>query len=176
MYVISWAASLHYQIRRSKSTRPNRVLEVGGMANIHRGKSIHGVTILQRRVPWTGGKYAATSQGTTFMIISISRHNWNLFLRLKKHMLKKRLFRVWVNSRGSSWTREEVGDNFAEAFLTIGCCQDVVDASLRIESLIVFNYKYKDETPECLEGLQCEDNPQWQLQKRMKSLVIYYKA
>ena len=91
-------------------------------------------------------------------------------------MLKKRLFRVCVNSRGSSWTREEVGDNFAEAFLTIGCCQDVVDASLRIENLIVFNYKYKDETPECLEGLQCEDNPQWQLQKRMKSLVIYHKA
>ena len=91
-------------------------------------------------------------------------------------MLKKRLFRVCVNSRGSSWTREEVGDNFAEAFLTIGCCQDVVDASLRIESLIVFNYKYMDETPECLEGHQCEDNPQWQLQKRMKSLVIYYKA
>ena len=71
--VISWPASLHYQIRRSKSTRPNRDCPSWSwrsglaMANIHRGGKwarvfmgarLDGrVTVMHRWVPWTGRKY-----------------------------------------------------------------------------------------------------------------------
>ena len=131
---------LHYQIRRSKSTRSNTVWPSGGSAQwqIFIGganrRSIHG-----GKAAWAGNSIA--KEGPFNCAELRSRKGIPLKRQYLYIIIGNRGSQVifylayYQKSRGCCWTEEGVADDFAKALLAIRSSQDVVDAGLQMRAI-----------------------------------------